>query len=227
MIVNCQVEHQFTYSQATPTPSWVKISYSGITPTGITSLPIAIRQMTGGAFRDFGIDDISFISCPCVSSFTAQNISSCGSVQFADQSTGIGPFTYSWNFGDPLSGSNNTSTVQNPSHQFTACGIYNVCLTITGSNGCKDSVCNRVNFFDTQTPVINCPPNLTISCNSSTLPNVTGVATARDNCMMTFALGITYTDVTVTRPPCDRSILRTWVATDVCRNSDTCIQTIK
>ena len=51
MIVNGQIEHQFTYSQATSTPSWVQISYSGITPAGVTSLSLAIRASTIHSIR--------------------------------------------------------------------------------------------------------------------------------------------------------------------------------
>jgi hypothetical protein len=40
--------------------------------------------------------------------------------------------THSWNFGDPASGGNNTSTLQNPSHIFTQNGVpYTVTHTIT------------------------------------------------------------------------------------------------
>lgn len=35
---------------------------------------------------------------------------------------------YLWNFGDPLSGLQNTSTLENPSHEFTAPGTYVVSL---------------------------------------------------------------------------------------------------
>lgn len=44
-----------------------------------------------------------------------------------------------WNFGD---GTN--ATVANPSHQYAASGTYNVCLKITSSNGCIDSICKAV-----------------------------------------------------------------------------------
>ena len=48
--------------------------------------------------------------------------------------------TYQWNFGDPGSGAQNTSSVQNPSHLYTAAGTYNVNLIVTSSDGCiKDT----------------------------------------------------------------------------------------
>lgn len=41
------------------------------------------------------------------------------------------PVSYSWNFGDPLSGPNNTSTDSVPSHAFSGSGCYVVTLTIS------------------------------------------------------------------------------------------------
>ncbi|HEV8079696.1 MAG TPA: PKD domain-containing protein [Chitinophagaceae bacterium] len=65
--------------------------------------------------------------------------------QFNDMSTitdgTAAQFTYSWNFGDPNSGSANTSTLKNPAHIYSALGPYNVTLQVTSSSGCvKDTV---------------------------------------------------------------------------------------
>lgn len=48
-------------------------------------------------------------------------------------------FTYLWNFGDAGSGVFNSSTIQNPSHQYPGVGAYNVKLKITSAFGCIDS----------------------------------------------------------------------------------------
>ncbi|MEO7924681.1 MAG: PKD domain-containing protein [Chitinophagaceae bacterium] len=52
----------------------------------------------------------------------------------ADGSQGL--FTYLWNFGDPGSGANNTSTLANPSHTYTSTGPFSVQLQVTSNNGC-------------------------------------------------------------------------------------------
>jgi gliding motility-associated-like protein len=49
---------------------------------------------------------------------------------------------YSWDFGDPASGTNNTSTLQSPCHTFSAPGTYTV--TLTSSNPCGPSTATRV-----------------------------------------------------------------------------------
>ena len=63
-------------------------------------------------------------------------------VAFTDQSqeNGGGPIvSWLWDFGDPASGSNNSSTLQNPSHLFSASGSYDVLLTVENINGCTDT----------------------------------------------------------------------------------------
>jgi PKD repeat protein len=50
-------------------------------------------------------------------------------VNFTDQSTGD-VTSWSWNFGD-----DGTSTLQNPSHEYTAAGDYTVSLTVSGPGG--------------------------------------------------------------------------------------------
>lgn len=64
-------------------------------------------------------------------------------ISFINQSVG-GGLSYSWNFGDPSSGANNTDITASPSHSFTANGNYTVTLTI--SNGTQtDSYTKTIN----------------------------------------------------------------------------------
>ncbi|MGG9960684.1 PKD domain-containing protein [Ferruginibacter sp. SUN106] len=67
-------------------------------------------------------------------------------VTFTEASSG-NPSIYSWDFGDPASGAANTSNAQTPTHTFTAAGIYNVKLSITGSANCVDSVTKQLKLF--------------------------------------------------------------------------------
>src|SRR6187200_2232179 len=75
-------------------------------------------------------------------------------------------------------------------------------------------------------PVITlCPADVTIDCTASTSPDSTGIASATDNCDP--APVITYSDViTPGACPQELSIARTWLVTDACGNSTTCLQTI-
>jgi len=59
---------------------------------------------------------------------------------FADETNGgLGPYTYSWSFGDGSS-----STDQSPKHAYPGPGRYNVSLTVTDSNGCSNSAAESV-----------------------------------------------------------------------------------
>jgi gliding motility-associated-like protein len=60
------------------------------------------------------------------------------------QQNGAGNLSYSWDFGDPNSGSNNTSNNNNPDHSFvgsgfSSAGSFTVTLTVTAANGCSST----------------------------------------------------------------------------------------
>jgi hypothetical protein len=61
-----------------------------------------------------------------------------------------------------------------------------------------------------------------LECNSEFGPDVTGYATAEDNCN---EFEVTYADSDITGS-CPASFVRTWTATDACGNSASCNQTI-
>lgn len=54
-------------------------------------------------------------------------------VYFTDESTVPPIFSWNWDFGD-----GNSSTLQNPSHEYEAAGEYSVTLTVSTSAGCTD-----------------------------------------------------------------------------------------
>lgn len=67
------------------------------------------------------------------------------SISFADASSINTPdniISWNWDFGD-----GNTSTVQNPTYQYTAEGTYTVKLIITSNNGCTDSVSTNIDIY--------------------------------------------------------------------------------
>ncbi len=70
-------------------------------------------------------------------------------VHFFDISTG-NPTNWNWNFDDPVSGSSNVSTVQNPLHIFTGPGTFTVCLTISGDS-CSSTYCKDIVIPDSVT----------------------------------------------------------------------------
>ena len=81
---------------------------------------------------------------PPTASFTMAPVNQCATIPVNFTNTSTGGLSYSWNFGDVLSGVNNTSTLQNPSHLFTATGgttqNYTITLTVTGAGGCTATI---------------------------------------------------------------------------------------
>ncbi len=98
--------------------------------------------------------------------------------------------------------------------------------TWIATDACGNSSTCLQNIFviDNTPPLITCPPDLTIECSADSDPSSTGSATATDNCDATPTLS--YSDITTAGGPQTFIINRTWVATDDCGNSSTCIQLI-
>jgi gliding motility-associated-like protein len=97
--------------------------------------------------------------------FGPNNACSGSTVSFNNTSTGTG-LTYLWNFGD-----GNTSTLQNPSHIYTAygCGTqnFNATLTVTDANGCSSTITQVVSVLQ-QPNVFYFEPNGFIFCHTDT-----------------------------------------------------------
>jgi len=109
--------------------------------------------------------------------------------QFTDLSQtngGGGIQSWSWDFGDPGSGSNNNSTIQNPTHQFTSANTYTITFIVTNVSGCKDTLLPLPSIVVNARPVSNfvadtvCQGTLTTFTNSSTTPSGTIVASLWD-----------------------------------------------
>ncbi|MCX6252423.1 MAG: PKD domain-containing protein [Bacteroidetes bacterium] len=95
--------------------------------------------------------------------------------QFTDQSQPNGGgsiIAWSWDFGDPASGTSNSSTTQSPSHYFTTSGTFNVMLIISNASNCTDTILKTVNInmlpvanFHADTACLGSPTSFT---NTST-----------------------------------------------------------
>lgn len=93
--------------------------------------------------------------------FTANKTASCSApltVQFTN--TSIGATSYQWFFGDST-----VSALENPSHNYTKNGGYDVTLIVTNSNGCTDTLTqsNYINIMPAELqfsslPATGCAP---------------------------------------------------------------------
>ncbi|MBW6483721.1 MAG: T9SS type A sorting domain-containing protein [Vicingaceae bacterium] len=120
-------------------------SYTGPSPVTYTyyqpgSYMIAYIVTTSHGCTFFGFSPITVHDQPL--SFFTQSNNGTGLFNFSDQSNSIGIITnWLWDFGD-----GNTSTMQNPTHQYTATGSYYVCLTVANNGGCNDTYCDSVYY---------------------------------------------------------------------------------
>jgi hypothetical protein len=99
--------------------------------------------------------------------------------------------------------------------------------TWTATDGCGNasSCVQKIDVVDTTPPTLTCPADVTIECDQSTDPSNTGSATATDNCDANPL--IAYSDAeTPGHCPQEKTISRTWSATDACGNRSSCVQTI-
>lgn len=84
--------------------------------------------------------------------------------------------SWSWNFGDPSSGINNTANTQNTTHSYATAGQYNATLISTSVKGCRDTLRKLVTIVDK--PIFNVG-NDTLICVIDTLQlNTVGVTAA-------------------------------------------------
>jgi len=105
----------------------------GLKGTNSDSLIVSSRE---GANKPELVINANSPSIPPVGAFSASPLSGNAplTVTFTDQSTN-GPTAWAWDFGDPGSGSSNTSTVQNPTHTYASAGSYTVTLTPSNEAG--------------------------------------------------------------------------------------------
>lgn len=85
-------------------------------------------------------------------------------------SVSVGNVTgWSYNFGD-----GNNSTLQNPSHVYSAPGIYNITLVVTTNGGCRDTITKPVTIYPLPQPSFNAPPvcigSPSVFTSTSTVP---------------------------------------------------------
>jgi PKD repeat protein len=74
---------------------------------------------------------------------------------------------WSWDFGDPASGINNTSTLQNPTHTFSSAGTFQVTLSVLNNGTCPDGIIKDVVVLDIP-GVAETPEGNTEICQAST-----------------------------------------------------------
>ena len=91
----------------------------------------------------------------------------------------------------------------------------------------NETTCEQIiTVIDDSAPILDCPADLTLSCDEERAPSATGEASATDNCTATGDITITFADsnggVLADCGGNSGVILRTWTAVDACGNETTC-----
>ncbi|WP_372746306.1 T9SS type B sorting domain-containing protein [Lutibacter sp.] len=125
----------------------------------------AIDVTLGGAFPSHQVVEglPPFIQSFFLTNISADDVCLGDATQFSIN-TSSPPTSIVWDFGDPASGTNNTSTLENPTHIFSSAGTFDVTATIT--NGATVNTSNiQVTIFNI--PLVTSPVNL-VQCDDDT-----------------------------------------------------------
>lgn len=153
------------------------------TMPALAGVPNVIFRFIFGAgtqcnsYDGFAVDDIMIGEAPANNaSFTYSCVNST-TVAFTNTSA-LCPNS-SWDFGDPASGVNNTSTLTNPTHTFSGPGTYTVTLTATGPDNAPSVFVypNDINILAVTTTITgtnNCATDKNGLATASVIPVVAG-----------------------------------------------------
>jgi PKD repeat protein len=149
-----------------------------IAPTANTAYACVVTPPAGISCNDTLIDTLRVAPLPTAYFNTNQVICANSPTQFIDSSyTNFYPAfitSWTWDFGDPTTGSNNFSTLQNPVHTFSGTGSFTIQLIVTSSIACVSDTALFTLVNVTQTAVYpNAGADQFICLNTSTTLNPT------------------------------------------------------
>ena len=137
---------------------------------------VLAKEYRNGVFVSDHRKDFIVTVAPCdfASSELQTSYVNCDSltVRFKNESTSALNLTFDWNFGDPASGANNTSTLEEPSHLYSAPGDYQLILTVNAGTPCAASDTSIVKvypgFFPATDTVMNTCKGVPVQFNDIT-----------------------------------------------------------
>lgn len=94
-------------------------------------------------YDGFAVDDIWIGEAPPNDADFTYTCTNSNTISFTNGSA-LCPGSFSWNFGDPASGTNNTSTAANPTHTFSGPGKYTVSLTASGPGNAPSTATKEI-----------------------------------------------------------------------------------
>lgn len=157
-----EVAYAFPYNGDHPLGIGVNIDpntglVSGIAPPeGIYVVTVCVNEIRDGQVIATQRKDLQIKSGDCDLAAAALNpkyVTCDGlTMNFSNLSNSRLITTYHWDFGDPATGPNNTSTLEAPSHTYSAPGDYTVKLVTNRGQECSDSTTAIVSVWPGFTP---------------------------------------------------------------------------
>ncbi len=88
-------------------------------------------------------------------------------------STGVGPFSYLWSWGDGTS-----DTAAYPSHTYASAGVYTICLSVYDATGCSNTYCDSMYLAKLSNAMIsvNIIPNSPTGVYENVLQNALSIS---------------------------------------------------
>ncbi|HPD52939.1 MAG TPA: PKD domain-containing protein, partial [Bacteroidia bacterium] len=142
-------QYSWTFNDGTPSVTGVSSTSHAFSNGGSSIrfyVPVLLINDVNGCNSTYNQDSVWIVPVP-VPGFFIASVNSCSApatAQFTNTSTNTTSFQ--WDFGDPASGANNTSSLTNPSHTYNTAGTYTVTLT-AGVNGCDSSYTMQVSIL--------------------------------------------------------------------------------
>jgi gliding motility-associated-like protein len=126
---------------------------------------LIMEDPTGCLIPLQGIDTIAVIGANAKFGMDSNLFCDFGTVTFIDSTTFNDPIiNYTWLFGD-----GNTSNQQNPTHVYSAPGIYTVRLAVQTQSGCRDTA-TKLNIVKViESPLVDIAGDTVVCVNSSLL----------------------------------------------------------
>jgi gliding motility-associated-like protein len=126
-------------------------------------------------FNGCGVDTLINVKVDsnAIASFLFDTICANQTMSFTNISTGA--IRYLWNFGNPSSGINDTTSNPNPSHTYDSAGIFTVSLISKNPDGCNDTNVQKVTVLALPKLLISGSDTL---CSGNTVTLIAGGATS-------------------------------------------------
>ncbi len=153
---------------------WLIAKHDLTALAGLPSVTFRFRFGAGttcNAYDGFAIDEVNITEAPANSGDFSYTCTGNRNVSFVS-ATSLCPSGFAWDFGDPASGTNDTSTLAIPTHIFSAGGTYTVTLIITYPTGPQAMATHNVEILD-----VNINPFKTILCNGSKTGAIQAIVT--------------------------------------------------